>query len=262
MSRDVAEDRAYQYYPAFLDLCHKRVLVVGGGEIATGKVRGLLPCGPHPLVVIAPAVSPFIRGLARAGRVTWHARDYLAGDLAGADLCFAATDDREQNAEIARAARANGVLVLAVDDVPNCDFIAPSVVRRGDLILAFSTGGRSPAMARWVRERFDRAVPADWAKLLAAVGGARERLGDDRRGITPETWLAAIDEAERQVGEVETAELIHRLLDRLRPAAGATGASRADASDQSPLARPVTAKAARAANQPGAFHPTTSAEVR
>jgi siroheme synthase-like protein len=214
-----AEDRAYQYYPAFLDLRRKRVVVVGGGEIATGKVRGLLPCGPDPLVVIAPAVSPFVGRLAKNGRLTWLARPYASGDLAGADLSIAATDDRALNAEVAREARERGIPVLAVDDVPNCDFIAPSVVRRGDLILAISTGGRSPAMARWLRQRLDREIPDDWGALLDVVATARDRLGDDRRGISPEAWLAAIDELAGRIGTEEPNVLVDWLMERLRPAA-------------------------------------------
>lgn len=220
MPRLSLEDRAYPYYPAFLDLCHKRVLVVGGGEIARGKVEGLLPCGPDPLVVIAPEVTAFVRDLAGAGRLIWVARAYQPGDLRGADLCFAATDDRKLNAIVADEARTRGIMVLAVDDIPNCDFIAPAVVRRGDLILAVSTGGRSPAMARWVRERFDREVPVEWAKLLDVVGEARERLGDARRQIPPEAWLAAIDAVEEQAADGETAAMIHGLLERLRSRVG------------------------------------------
>src|SRR5947209_9047061 len=121
-------DRGFPYYPAFLDLRHKRVVVVGGGAIATGKVRGVLPGGPGPLVVIAPSVSRTIRRAAEANRLIWLARPYAAGDLAEADYAFAATDDRALNATVAEEARQRGIPVLAVDDVPNCDFIAPAVV--------------------------------------------------------------------------------------------------------------------------------------
>src|SRR5205814_2167233 len=112
---------------AFLDLRRKRVVVVGGGEIATGKVRGLLPCGPDPLIVVAPKASDEIQEAARAGQIEWLARPYRDGDLAGAAVCFAATDDRALNAVVAAEARRIGALVLAVDDVPNCDFIAPAI---------------------------------------------------------------------------------------------------------------------------------------
>src|SRR5919198_2337957 len=109
-------DRAVPYYPAFLDLLGKRVVVIGGGQVATAKARGLLPCRPAPLVVIAPEASAFIRQQARAGRVVWCARRYQAGDLVGAALAFGATNDRLINAAVADEARQLAVPVLAGGD--------------------------------------------------------------------------------------------------------------------------------------------------
>src|SRR5258708_5937009 len=215
------DDRRYPYYPAFLDLRNKRVVVVGAGVIATGKVRGLLPCGPDPLVIVAPEGSKFVEKAAREGRLTWLRRAYEQGDLAGADVCFAATSDRTLNAAVADEARQRRIPVLAVDDIPNCDFIAPSIVTRGDLIIAMSTGGRSPAFARWVRERFDRDIPQDWGDLLDVVATARERLGSDRARVTPDQWLAAIDaDLENQVQAGDKDGALRRLLERLAPMRG------------------------------------------
>jgi uroporphyrin-III C-methyltransferase/precorrin-2 dehydrogenase/sirohydrochlorin ferrochelatase len=194
MPRTTTSDRSFPYYSAFLDLRRKRVVVVGGGEIATGKVTGLLPCGPDPLVVIAPEASWLIQEAAEAGKLIWQRRSYQDGDLVGADLAFAATDDRGLNATVAAEARNRRIPVLAVDDIPNCDLIAPSIVKRGDLTIAFSTNGKSPAFARWLRERFDRDVPAHWGALLAIAGSVRERLGERRRKVRPEQWLEALDE--------------------------------------------------------------------
>jgi precorrin-2 dehydrogenase/sirohydrochlorin ferrochelatase len=209
------------YYPAFLDVHGKRVVVVGGGEIATGKVRGLLPCAPGPLVVIAPEASTYIREMAADGRLEWLARPYQNGDLAGATVAFAASDDRSLNATVADEARRRGVWVLSVDDVPNCDFIAPAVVKRGDLIVAISTGGRSPAFARWARERLDRAIPAWWEDLLDVAAVVRERLGPERRTIATERWQEAMDEdlaSLVEAGRVDeaTAVLLDRLLTKVR----------------------------------------------
>ena len=186
-------DRDFPYYPAFLDLRHKRVVVVGGGTIATGKVEGLLPCGPEPLVVVAPKASRAIRAAAEAGHLEWIAREYAEGDLVGADLAFGATDDRDLNARVAAEARCLDIPVLAVDDIPNCDFIAPSLVKRGNLTIAMSTGGRSPAMARWIRERLDETVPAHWATLLEIAAAVRAELGDARRQIPADRWQEALN---------------------------------------------------------------------
>ena len=124
MSRTAA-DHGVPYFPAFLDLVRQRVVVVGGGQTATHKVRALVPCQPAPLVVVAPAASDAIQRYARDGDLEWRARHWQPSDLADAELVFAATDDRALNARVATAARRAGARVLAVDDVPNCDFIAP-----------------------------------------------------------------------------------------------------------------------------------------
>jgi siroheme synthase-like protein len=120
------------------------------------------------------------------------ARGYSDGDLAGAALAFAATDDRSLNARVAAEARRREVPVLAVDDVPNCDFIAPAVARRGELVLAISTHGRSPAVARRAREWLDGALPAHWGGLLEVAAAVRQRLGPLRSSISPEDWQAAL----------------------------------------------------------------------
>src|SRR5437868_1298678 len=147
MSR-LPADHGVPYFPAFLDLVRRRVVVVGGGHVATTKIQALLPCQPWPLIVVAPAVSDSIETAANAGQLEWRARGFETADLESAELVFAATDDRQLNARVAEQARSKAIPVLAVDDVPNCDFIAPALVRRGDVTIAISTGGRSPAMAR------------------------------------------------------------------------------------------------------------------
>jgi siroheme synthase-like protein len=217
-------DRSYPYYPAFLDLRRKRVIVVGGGEIATGKVRGLLPCGPEPLIVIAPTASGLIRRAAKEDRLLWQRREYLDGDLAGADYVFAATDDRATNAVVAGEARSRRILVLAVDDVPNCDFIAPALVQRGDLTVAISTGGRSPAFARWARERLEETVTPDWGNLLEVAARVRDRLGQARSRVSPEAWQMALGGEVRdlvQAGRLNDAEAA--LLARLMGEMGGAG---------------------------------------
>src|SRR5579864_702400 len=189
--------RRAAYFPAFFDVLHKKVVVVGGGRVATSKVRALLPCQPEPLVVVAPRASATLRQAASAGQLTWHQREYAPADLEGASLAFGASDDRALNAQVAADARRLGIPVLAVDDVPNCDFIAPAIVRRGDLSVAISTSGRSPAMARRTREFLQALLPAYWSDLLDVAATARERLGGTRALIDPDHWQAALQ------GEVE-----------------------------------------------------------
>ena len=211
-------DRQYEYYPAFLDLVRKRVVVIGGGTIATQKVRGLLPCGAHPIVVIAPTVHAVIRKQADAGRVTWEERAYVAGDLAGADLAFAATNDRSLNAQVAREARDRAVPVLAVDDIPFCDFIAPAVVKRGHLTVAISTSGRSPALASHTRRKLERVITPQWGELLDVASAVRDRLGSHKSQVDPEAWQRALDdEVKRLIWAGDRAGAEELLWNRIAP---------------------------------------------
>ena len=184
---------ARTYYPVALDLDGKDCLVVGGGEIADGKLDALLASGAR-VTVVSPSVRPRIAALAGAGRITLHRRPYQSGDLAGAFMVIAATDDRAVNAVIAAEGRAAGLLVNAVDDPPNCDFFAVAIVRRGDLQVSISTNGLSPAFARWMREQLDAALPREYGDLLGVLADVRETL--KARGPIPayEHWQAAIDE--------------------------------------------------------------------
>src|SRR5260370_37005471 len=105
MARSDSADRSVPYFAAFLDLLHKKVVVVGGGKIATAKVTALLPCRPEPLLVVAPHASALIKQAAAHGQLTWHAREYTADHLEGATLVFGATNDRALNARVADDAR-------------------------------------------------------------------------------------------------------------------------------------------------------------
>jgi uroporphyrin-III C-methyltransferase/precorrin-2 dehydrogenase/sirohydrochlorin ferrochelatase len=216
LARTLAAHRGVPYFATCLDLLDKRVVVVGGGNVATTKVRALLPCRPAPLIVVAPTATAFIRRAAELGQLEWRQRAYAADDLALATLAFGATDDRSLNARVAADARSLNVPVLAVDDVPNCDFIAPALVRRGDVTVAISTGGRSPAMARRTREHLERALPAYWGDLLDVAATAREKLGSTRRLIEPDQWQTALDgEVERLAERGQLAEATDELIARL-----------------------------------------------
>ncbi|HET6318189.1 MAG TPA: siroheme synthase CysG [Chloroflexota bacterium] len=188
-----SHEHGIPYFPAFLDLLRKRVVVVGGGHVATTKVRALLPCQPSPLIVVAPHASEFIQ---EAPGVEWRRRQYESMDIQGAACVFAATDDRTLNARVAADARDKNVPVLAVDDVPNCDFIAPAIVRRGDVVIAISTGGRSPAMARRVREHLDRTLPAWWGELLDVAATTRQELRAAGTTLDPDNWQLLLDDLE------------------------------------------------------------------
>jgi precorrin-2 dehydrogenase/sirohydrochlorin ferrochelatase len=184
---------SHSYYPVALDLQGKRTLVVGGGTLATEKVEGLLVAGAQ-ITVVSPTVTPTIAYLAESGELTLRQRPYASDDLDGIYLAYGATEDRAENARVAADARRLGVIVNAVDDIPNCDFFAVSIVRRGDLQIAISTNGRSPAFARWVREYLDAWLPKAFGGVLDALADVRQDLR--AQGTTPpyERWRAAIGE--------------------------------------------------------------------
>jgi siroheme synthase-like protein len=182
------------FYPVCLDLRGRPCVVVGGGTVAARKVEGLLECGAS-VTVVAPVLGPVLKQLARSGAIAVRLRPYKDGDLLGASLAIAATDDPAANAAIAAEARAHGVWLNAADDPDRCDFILPAVVRRGDLQIAISTGGRSPALARRVREDLERLLPPEYADLLPLLADLRAELRREGAELPPERWQSAVDDS-------------------------------------------------------------------
>ena len=179
-------------FPLFVELAARPCVVLGGGAVAERKVRGLLEAGAL-VTVISPALTPALARLVAVGRIAHVPRAYSEGDLAGTTLAFAATDDGAINAAVAREGRARGVWVNAADDPAHCDAIIPAIVRRGDVTVAVSTGGASPALARAVREHLERALPPAYGTLLQIAGDARRALRATARRASADDWLAALD---------------------------------------------------------------------
>ena len=218
-----------RYYPVFLDIAGKPAVVIGGGNIAAQKVEGLLQAGAD-VTVISPKLSPELQQLVTGGLVTHVARAYEKGDLQGFALAFVATADRSVNAEVTAEARERRVLVNAVDDPPNCDFIMPSIVRKGDIIVAISTSGGSPAMARKLREQMEEFFSEEDAELLALASEVRKELREKgteiaachRCGRSPnDLWNAALDASiKRLLGEGKRGEAKELLVRRLLAPSG------------------------------------------
>ena len=181
------------YYPAFLDLEGRRCVVIGGGEVAERKVGALLNAGAR-VTVVSPEATAEIEHLAQHDEVVWHRRGYEAGDLAGAWLAIAAPDDGSVNRTIGRDAEERRVLLNVVDQPALCNFIAPSVVQRGDLTIAVSTAGKSPAMARKVRHEIERAFPPEYGVLLEVAAEARRELMREGHQAEPELWQTALSD--------------------------------------------------------------------
>jgi len=141
-------------------------LVVGGGEIGERKVRALLACGAR-VTVVSPVVTPRLAGLAAGGHVVYRARSFRRSDLRGCALAVAATGDPLVDGAVAETARRWRVLVNVVDRPEHCDFILPSVLRRSELQIAVSPGGRSPALAGEIRRRLEGLFGPEYAELIA-----------------------------------------------------------------------------------------------
>ena len=162
-------------FPIFLKLESRPCLVVGAGAIAEGKIQGLL-AERASVKVVAPEATSQIRQWASAGAIDWHQREFESADLEGKFLVIVATSSRDVNSRVFIEAHAKGILCNAVDDPPNCDFYYPALVRRGDLQIAISTGGQSPALAQRIRQELEQQFGPEYESWVAELGKQREEL--------------------------------------------------------------------------------------
>jgi uroporphyrin-III C-methyltransferase/precorrin-2 dehydrogenase/sirohydrochlorin ferrochelatase len=219
-------------YPVALELGGLRCVVIGATAVREGKVEGLLAGGAGEVLVLAERPADRLRALeALDRRVRVERRAWRPSDLDGAFVCIASSDDPAERDAIASAARERGVLVNVMDDVANCDWAAPAVVRRGELVLTVSTGGASPALARKLRERLGEAFGPEWAEVLTVLREVREETMPVLPDLPERSrrWAAALDpdEAAALVRAGDAAGLHERLRDRiLEVTADASGGRR------------------------------------
>jgi precorrin-2 dehydrogenase / sirohydrochlorin ferrochelatase len=173
-------------FPIFLKLVARPCVVVGAGNIAESKIESLL-AAEASVTVIAPEALPRVREWAEAGELRWKVREWREGDTDGAFLVVAATATNAVNRAVFAEASAAGILCNAVDDPPFCDFYFPSVVRRGELQIAISTAGESPALAQRLRKEINAQLPLDTGEWLMELGRLRrevtavEPVGEERK---------------------------------------------------------------------------------
>lgn len=189
--------RIVPYYPVSLDVDGRSCLVVGGGPVAARKVRGLTACGAL-VTVIAPSIEEPITALARGGApgtgsVSLVRRRYRRGEAAGYRLVVTATGVPEVDHAVAADAEAAGVWVNSADDAANCSFLLPSVYRDGPVSVAISTGGASPALAAWLRERAAGSLGPDLAILAALLEEGRHLLRAEGRSTESVDWQRLLD---------------------------------------------------------------------
>jgi len=179
-------------FPMFLKLEGRSCLVVGGGKIGESKIRSLLRAGAR-VRVVAPSVTRAVSRWAGSGILEWSAQEFQPNDLAAAFLVIAATSSVEVNDFVYREARLRNVLCNVVDDPDRCDFYYPSVVRRGDLEIAISTGGSSPALAQRLRRDFEKQLAPVYAGWVERLRKQRQELF--ARALDPERRRALLHAA-------------------------------------------------------------------
>ena len=205
-----------RYYPAFIDARGRECVVFGGGPLGEEKVVKLLECGAS-VKVIASKVEDAVAELADAGKIEWLKRDYRSGDLATAFIAISATEDPFADKRIYDEAQRRNVLLNVVDVTHLCTFIAPSVARRGEVTVATSTGGASPALARTFREKLEASRILEFADLAPTLARARAELRRQNLRVAPDDWQTCItedllDTIQRGDGEAAYKTLLDGLL--------------------------------------------------
>jgi siroheme synthase-like protein len=179
-------------YPVNLVVAGRRCVIVGAGRIAARKAEGLLAAGAD-VHVVAPSLDDRVRALLDEGRITAAERAFEPEDLDGAWLATAATDDHAVNHAVFEAGEARGVWVNSADDPDNCSFTLMSVIRRGDLVVTVGTGGRSPALATWLKERITAEIGPEYEILVEMLADARDAIQADGRSTEDADWKRALD---------------------------------------------------------------------
>lgn len=164
-----------QYYPVNLAVKDKTCLIVGGGQVAERKVKGLLDCGAH-VVVVSPEATEWIQALASNRSIDLALRKYKPTDLDGRFLVIGATNDENTNKQISQDAAQLGILCNIADRPDACSFVLPAVVRQGDLVIAISTSNQSPAVAKRIRKVLEKEFGPEYATLIRLMGAIRRKL--------------------------------------------------------------------------------------
>ena len=183
---------AQKYYPVFLNMNGQLCVVIGGGEIAERKVQALLEAGAV-VTLIAPKCTAGLQAMTANPSVTWHQRTYETGDLEGAFIAIAATDDRAVNEAATKEASELKTPLNVVDVTELCTFIAPSVIHRGPVTLAISTDGMGPALARKLRQELEGNEALAFADMAEIVADVRAELKARSLTVDPEGWQAALN---------------------------------------------------------------------
>jgi precorrin-2 dehydrogenase / sirohydrochlorin ferrochelatase len=165
--------KKYPYYPIYLDIENRAVVIIGGGNVCARKAETMMKYGAR-VTVISPEFTDEIEAWAREGRLALKRKTYDASDVEGANIVIASTDDQSVNEQIAADCRARRIPVNVVDVTPLCEFIVPAIIEKGSIQIAISTGGKSPALARTLKEDLQRSIGPEYAEVNDVLGTLRE----------------------------------------------------------------------------------------
>ena len=195
------------FYPAFIDLTNRPVLVVGGGAVAERKVESLLEAEAR-VTVVSLEVTELLQDHANSKRITLQKRAFAPADIDGVSLVISATDDPSTQKEVASIAASKNILVNTVDKPELCSFIVPAILRRGDITVAISTSGKSPSLAAELRARLGRVLTDDVARTASVLGTVRQEVherfsnSDERKRVFDSIinsgiveWIGGYDDA-------------------------------------------------------------------
>ena len=165
--------KRFPWYPIFIDVEDHDVVIIGGGEVCARKAETMMRYGAR-VTIVSPEFTPEIEGWAGEGKLTLRRKRYEPADLDGASIVIASTDDTAVNEQIAADCRRRRIPVNVVDVTPLCEFIVPAIIDKGSVTLAVSTGGKSPALARTLKEDLQRLIGPEYAEVNDVLGTLRD----------------------------------------------------------------------------------------
>jgi siroheme synthase-like protein len=205
------------YYPVFLNIADKQCIVIGGGEVALRKTQELLNCGAT-VVVVSPAPCRKLMELAGDGLITVLEKEFTSENLSGAFIVVVTTNDNSVNARVAKEAKERGIPVNVADNIGLSDFILPSLLRRGDITVAVSTSGKSPALARKLRTNLEGVIGSEYAVLAELISEVRTILRASGTDVSRDVWqeVLDLDTLSEQICTDNYEQLKTSLLDKIR----------------------------------------------
>lgn len=205
-----------RYYPVNLDIRNQNCLVVGGGTVGKRKILTLVECGAL-VTVVSPKISDEIRALSKDHHIALRERNYRPSDLRGMFLVIGATDNEEVNRRVSKDAASARIPCNIVDRPEKCTFVLPSIIKQGDLVIAISTGGKSPAFAKRLRQKLSKDFGPEYGRFLDIMGGVRQKLLQKEKslGAHKHTFEQLIDEGLLELAKQNNGKQINDLLKKI-----------------------------------------------